>query len=87
MWLSLAPYTMTTTSKSNENSGNNMASDNDDESDDDDDSIYVSVADGDDFNDDVLAFIDDEGEAERPTRTSAVRSIILRSENDFFPYF
>lgn len=41
------------------------------------------MADGDDLNDDFLAVIDNEEEAERPTRTSSGRSIIWRSENDF----
>ena len=49
----------------------------------DDDSIHNFVADGDDFNDVILAFMDDEKEAERPTRTCLGRSITRRSEVEF----
>ena len=49
----------------------------------DDDSTHNFVAEDDDFNVVILAFIDDEKEAERPTKTCLGRSITCRSEVDF----
>ena len=66
------------------NEDDNSESESDSDSDDGDDNDSIDAGDGDDLNDVIVAFIDDEEEVERPPITRLGRAIKRRSEIDFF---